>query len=131
MKVHDIMTRDAVSCQTDMNLSSAARVMLKSRVGTLPVVNSRGLVTDRDIAMATGTRQRHASDIAVHEAMSSRVRACLAYDDVTTALRLMEQARVRRLPVLDPIGHLVGILRLTTSCLTRSAKRTGSRRRTS
>jgi CBS domain-containing protein len=114
MKVYDIMTPDAVSCQTDMNLSSAARVMLKSRVGTLPVVNSRGLVTgmltDRDIAMATGIRQRHALDIAVHEAMSSRVRACLAYDDVTTALRLMEQARIRRLPVLDAIGHLVGIL---------------------
>lgn len=125
MKVHDIMTRDAVSCQTDMNLSSAARVMLKSRVGTLPVVNSRGLVTDRDIAMATGTRQRHASDIAVHEAMSSRVRACLAYDDVTTALRLMEQARVRRLPVLDPIGHLVGILSIDDIVLDAVGKENG------
>jgi CBS domain-containing protein len=129
MKLHDIMTRNAVSCQTDMNLSSAARVMLKSRVGTLPVVDSHGCVTgmltDRDIAMATGIRQRHASDIAVHEAMSSRVRGCLAYDDIGTALRLMEQARVRRLPVLDPIGHLVGILSIDDILLRAVGKKDG------
>ena len=114
MKVHDIMTRDAVSCQTDMDLASAARIMLKGRVGTLPVVDPHGCVTgmltDRDIAMVTGTRQLNAANIAVHEAMSCRVRGCLAYDDVTAALSLMEQARVRRLPVLDATGHLAGIL---------------------
>jgi Mg/Co/Ni transporter MgtE len=42
--------------------------------------------------------------------MSSRVRACLAHEDVLAALRLMEQGRIRRLPVLDPDGHLVGVL---------------------
>jgi hypothetical protein len=50
--VHDITTCDAVSCQTDMDLASAARIMLKGRVGTLPVVDSRrcvtGMLTDRD-----------------------------------------------------------------------------------
>jgi len=114
MKVHDIMTRDAVFCQTDMDLASAARIMLKARVGTLPVVSSlgrvTGMLTDRDIAMATGTRQLNASDIPVHEAMSGHVLACLAYDDVAAALGRMKQARVRRLPVLDATGHLVGIL---------------------
>jgi len=114
MKVHDIMTLDAVSCPMDMDLASAARLMLKAHVGTLPVVNSHGVVTgiltDRDIAMAVGTRPRQASEIAVHEAMSSRVRACLAHEDVLAALRLMEQGRIRRLPVLDPDGHLVGVL---------------------
>jgi CBS domain-containing protein len=112
MKVHDIMTRDAFSCHTDADLASAARIMLHGRVGTLPVVDSQGrvtgMLTDRDIAMATGTR--NASAIAVHEAMSGRVRACLAYDDVAAALGQMKEARIRRLPVLDPIGHLVGIV---------------------
>jgi len=114
MKVGDIMTHDAVSCQTDMDLASATRIMLQGRVGTLPVVASHrcvtGMLTDRDIAIATGIRQRNASDIAVHEAMSSRVRGCLAYDDVASALTQMQQARVRRLPVLDATGHLAGIL---------------------
>jgi CBS-domain-containing membrane protein len=114
MKVHDIMTRDAISCETDTDLASAARIMLKGRVGTLPVVDSHrcvtGMLTDRDIAMAAGTRRRNASDIAVHEVMNSRVRACLAYDDVTSALTQMQEARMRRLPVLDATGHLAGIL---------------------
>jgi CBS domain-containing protein len=114
MKVHEIMTRDAVSCHADTDLASAARIMLNQRVGTLPVVDSHGrvtgMLTDRDVAVATGTRQRNASEIAVHEAMSARVRACLAYDDVAAALGQMKEARIRRLPVLDPIGHLVGIV---------------------
>jgi CBS-domain-containing membrane protein len=114
MRVHDIMTGDALSCQTDSDLASAARIMLNGRVGTLPVVDARGhvtgMLTDRDIAMATGLRVRHASDIAVHEAMSGRVRGCQAYDDVAAALRLMQDARVRRLPVLDANGGLAGIL---------------------
>ena len=114
MKVHDIMTREAVSCQTDSDLASAARIMLTGRVGTLPVVDAHGhvvgMLTDRDIAMATGIRVRDASDIAVHEAMSCRVRGCLAYDDVAAALRQMQEGRVRRLPVLDANGRLAGVL---------------------
>jgi CBS-domain-containing membrane protein len=78
------------------------------------VINSHrvvaGMLTDRDIAMATAARSRKAFEVPVHEAMSSRVRACLAHEDVRAALRLMAEGRVRRLPVLDPDGHLVGIL---------------------
>jgi len=129
MKVHEIMTREAAWCHADLDLASAARIMLKARVGTLPVVNSHrlvtGMLTDRDIAMATGTRQRNASDIAAHEAMSCRVRACLPHDDVLAALRLMEQGRVRRLPVLDPIGHLVGILSIDDILLRAVGKQDG------
>jgi CBS domain-containing protein len=129
MNVHDIMTREAVSCQTDMNLSSAARIMLQAGVGSLPVVDAHGrvtgMLTDRDIAMATGLRQRHASDITVHEAMSARVCACLAYDEVAAALRLMEQARVRRLPVLDSLDRLVGIVSIDDILLRAVGSRNG------
>jgi CBS domain-containing protein len=114
MRVHEIMTREVVSCQADANLGQAARLMLEGRFGTLPVVDIHGkvagIITDRDIAMAAATRQRNASHIAVHEAMSSHVRGCLAYDEVDAALKLMEEAGVRRLPVLDATGHLAGML---------------------
>ena len=69
-----------------------------------------GIITDRDIAMAAATRQRNASHITVHEAMSPRVHSCFAHDDIGAALKQMEEARVRRLPVLDATGHLIGIL---------------------
>ena len=114
MNVQDVMTRGVVSCQTDADIGMAARLMLQGGFGTLPVVDAhgkvRGIITDRDIAMAAATRQRNASHIAVHEAMSPRVRGCFAHDDIGAALKQMEEARVRRLPVLDSTGHLTGIL---------------------
>ena len=114
MTVHDIMTREVVSCRADADIGAAARLMLQGGFGTLPVVDAHGkvtgIITDRDIAMAAATRQRNATHIAVHEAMSPRVRGCSAHDDIGAALKQMEEARVRRLPVLDSTGHLTGIL---------------------
>jgi len=114
MNVQEIMTRDAVSCHADTDLRRAAQSMFEGRFGTLPVVDAHrkvtGIITDRDIAMAVATRQRNASHIMVHEAMSSHVLGCLASDEVGTALRLMAEAGVRRLPVMDASGHLAGIL---------------------
>ena len=114
MKVGDIMTRKVVSCRKDADIGTAARLMLDGRFGTLPVVDAHGkvagIITDRDIAMAAATRQRNASHIAVHEAMSQKIRSCFAEDEVGVALKQMEAARVRRLPVLDATSHLTGIL---------------------
>jgi CBS domain-containing protein len=114
MKVRDIMTTNVVSCRKDTDLATAARLMLDKRFGTLPVVDEQGrvagIITDRDIALATATRQRNASHIAVHEAMSAHVKTCVANDDIGAALKIMEGRRVRRLPVLDVDGRLAGIL---------------------
>jgi CBS domain-containing protein len=110
----EIMTRNVVSCQKDADIATAARQMLNGHFGNLPVLDSHGqvarMITDRDIAMAAATRQRNASHIAVHEAMTGKVRSCFAMDEIGAALAQMEAARVRRLPVLDANGRLVGIL---------------------
>jgi CBS domain-containing protein len=114
MKVHDIMTRDVVTCRKDTDLMTAAKLMWQGRFGTLPVVEAHGrvvgILTDRDIAMAVATRQRNASHIAVYEAMSEKVRNCFADDEIGAALKQMEGGRVRRLPVLDSATNLAGIL---------------------
>jgi len=114
MRVHEIMAGDVVSCRAETDVGTAARSMFQGRFGTLPVVDVHGkvtgIITDRDIAMAVATRQRNASHVTVHEAMSAHVLGCLATDEVGAALRLMEDAGVRRLPVMDATGHLVGIL---------------------
>lgn len=114
MKVRDIMTSPVVSCRPDLDIATAAKLMLDGRFGTLPVVDARdriaGIITDRDIAMAAATRHRNASHITVHEAMSARVRTCFADDEVAAVLKQMEEARVRRLPVLDAQGRVAGIV---------------------
>jgi CBS domain-containing protein len=108
------MTKDAISCPVEADTRTAAKLMLQGRFGTLPVSDAHGkvvgVITDRDIAMAAAIRRRNPSNIGVHEAMSHHVRACLAVDEIGAALKQMENARVRRLPVLDATGHLTGIL---------------------
>jgi CBS domain-containing protein len=114
MKVREIMTRDVIACQKETDLGAAARLMLGGGCGMLPVTDARGrligIITDRDIAVAAATRQRNAAHIAVHEAMSSRVRSCYADDGVTDALKQMAEAGVRRLPVVTGDGRLAGIV---------------------
>jgi CBS domain-containing protein len=82
--------------------------------GILPVLNSDqkvvGVVTDRDICIALGTRNRLPSEIAVGEVASGNVFACREDDDIHTALATMAQGKVRRLPVISAEGTLRGIL---------------------
>ena len=114
MKVREIMTKDVVSCPKGTDVATAGRLMQQGHFGLIPVVDANGSVagvlTDRDIALAAATRHRDAWHIGVHEAMSPKVRSCFLDDDVSTALEQMENAHVRRLPVLDESTHLAGIL---------------------
>jgi CBS domain-containing protein len=114
MKVSDIMTAKPIWCRKDTDLGTAARMMLEGRLGSIPVVDEHGqlngILTDRDVAMAVALRRRQASNIAVHEAMAERVHTCSPDEDVRAALKRMATARVRRLPVVTPAQHLVGIL---------------------
>ena len=114
MKVGDVMTRAIVSCNKDADIGTAARLMSEGRFGALPVVDAHGglagIITDRDIAIAAGTRQRNAAHIGVHEAMSQKLHSCFEEDEVSAALKQMVTARVRRLPVLDATSKLTGIL---------------------
>jgi len=69
-----------------------------------------GVVTDRDICIALGTRNRVAGDITVRDVMSDRLFACSPDDDVHVALRTMQEGGVRRLPVIVENGTLVGVI---------------------
>jgi CBS domain-containing protein len=89
-------------------------MMWDSDCGALPVLNVQGqvlsMITDRDICMATATKNRPASDIIVWETVSGKVHTCHLSDDVHTALDTMKREKVRRLPVVDEDGVLQGIV---------------------
>jgi len=114
MKVRDVMTEPALSCTPDTSLSIAARRMEEADYGTLPVVDRDGrivgIITDRDICLAFAHSDRNATHITVHEVMTPTVSTTLTDDDLQTALATMKHARVRRLPVCDGTGRLVGII---------------------
>ena len=88
--------------------------MARNNCGTLPVLDSGheliGLVTDRDMCIALGTRNCRASDLAVREVAVKPVFTCGPNDDVHGALKTMRQHQVRRVPVVGEDGKLAGIL---------------------
>ncbi len=114
MNVRHVMRGRVPTCRADHNLAAVAATMWERSVGVVPVVDDRGravgMVTDRDIAIAVGTRHRMASDIAVGEVMSTDLASVGPDEDLNHALEQMRRRRVRRLPVLEDDGTLVGIL---------------------
>ena len=116
MKVRDIMTTDVRSCGPDASLTEAAMIMWENDCGAVPLINGAGqvagIITDRDICMALATKNRLASDITAGEVSAGRVRSCSPDADVSAALDVMRREQLRRLPVLDGDGVLVGIISL-------------------
>lgn len=125
MRVQDLMTQDVVSCSPETNLAVAAELMWNADCGVLPVIADgklRGILTDRDITIALGTRNRPASDIPVQEVAATGVEKCLPNVDVHAAMTQMRMARVHRLPVVNSEGEVQGILSINDIVLASDRK---------
>jgi CBS domain-containing protein len=113
MKVVDMMMGTPYFCRPETNLGSATEMMWTGNCGFLPVVGNEGkvvgVVTDRDICIALGTRGRPSGEVTVVDVMSQKVYSCGPDDDVRMALGTMRDGRVRRLPVISNKG-LVGVI---------------------
>jgi CBS domain-containing protein len=117
MIVKDMMTRGTISVRAEQSLADAAGLMWQYDCGALPVVqgdDSRlvGMITDRDICMATWSRGLAPASIFVSDAMSQNIVHCSEGDSIGRAEAIMQSNQVRRLPVLDSENRLVGILSL-------------------
>jgi CBS domain-containing protein len=114
MKVKELMKTPVATCQTDTNLCVAAELMWRNNCGFLPIVNEQGkvlgIVTDRDMFIALGTRNTLPANLTVREVATGTVYSCGADEDISAALELMRELKVHRLPVLDAARKLVGIL---------------------
>ena len=114
MKVKDQMIGTPYYCKPDDNLGSATELMWNGNCGFLPVLSDEGkvvgVITDRDICIALGTRNRLAAEVTVAEVMSGKLYFCEPEDDIHMALLTMGEAKVHRLPVIAQNGTLVGVL---------------------
>ena len=114
MTVLQIMTGCPKHCSPEMNLAQAAERLWSAGCGALPVLNSEGkaigIITDRDICIALGTRDKRASELTVAQVMSEKLYACHPDEEIHSALHTMRAHKVRRLPVVDNEGKLVGML---------------------
>ena len=116
MKVAELMVEEVTACSPDDALNRAAQIMWENDCGCVPVVDRAArlvaMLTDRDICMAAYTRGGMLKDIRVSAAMSSALFACRPDDDLLAAQKMMRERQVRRIPVSDETGRLVGILSL-------------------
>lgn len=110
------MSQPPFACRVDDTLNTAAHLMWEHDCGVMPVMGNDdrivGIVTDRDICMAAYTQGRPLHAIPVHAAMAKEVSTCRPDDSVEDAEHLMGEKQIRRLPVLDNAGQLVGMLSL-------------------
>lgn len=117
MRVKELMTHSVATCRSSDTLNEAAKIMWEADCGCVPVIDDDrqpvGMITDRDICMATYTQGKPPSAIRLPSAMSSTVITCRADDSLAVAEETMRRHRLRRLPVVDTSGAVVGILSLT------------------
>ena len=113
MKISSLMTPEPVTCLPSTNLSEAAALMLQGDCGILPVVEAgrlRGVVTDRDLFIALGTRDQRPSTVTVGNVMRGPLFTCRPDDDVEAVLAIMKEHAIRRLPVEGFGGTVIGIV---------------------
>ena len=112
MQAKDIMTPSPACCSPTDTLQAVATIMRDNDCGAIPVVDGGkvvGIVTDRDLAVraiASGLN----SDTTVDGVLTRDPRCCQATDDMRDVQRVMADNQVRRVPIVDAAGKVVGIV---------------------
>ncbi len=133
MRVETLMSKQVTACSPGDSLEQVANVMWNNDCGCLPVCASVdggapqpvGMITDRDICMCGMFQHKPLSELHVADAMSKGIVSCGPGDSLDRAESLMREARIRRLPVLDAAGALIGLI--TLADIAREAARERSR----
>jgi CBS domain-containing protein len=111
--IRDIMTPNPRTVESGGSVVEAARIMRDEDVGIVPVVEGDrlvGTVTDRDIAIRVVAEGRNSESTTTGEIASRELVTIDPQQDLDEALRLMARHQVRRLPVVEEDGRLVGVL---------------------
>jgi len=111
--IRKVMTSNPSTIEPDKNVVEAARIMKQEDAGVVPVTeNGRltGMVTDRDIAIRVVAEGMDPQSTVIREVASKDLVTIDPDQDLDEALRLMAKHKVRRLPVVEEDGRLVGVL---------------------
>jgi len=113
MLVRQCMQKNVITCLPSATIQEVARKMAEQNIGSVLLVDEagklKGILTDRDIALAVAAEGREARATRASEIMTSNPQFTEIDADLEAALRLMNKVHARRLPVTDK-GKLVGII---------------------
>jgi CBS domain-containing protein len=124
LTVSDFMTRNVTTIIENETMRQACKLMYQDNIGSIVIIKKdtvdqagtttkeipRGMVTERDIARMVGFSAKFFADMPVSEVMSKPLITVNPNTSVKDALSLMEQKDIRRLPVIDEKGQMVGII---------------------
>jgi CBS domain-containing protein len=115
MKIKDIMTKDPATVTPNATVREAARLMQREDTGILPVVEEGskkllGVITDRDIAIRVAAEGRDVNTPVSDVMTTGRLVTLQPGADVEDAMEKMADEQVRRIPLVDDRGMLVGIV---------------------
>jgi CBS domain-containing protein len=115
MKIREMMTRETRSVSPDTPVIEVAGLMRLHDIGVVPVVEKHrvvGMLTDRDIVVQVVADGDDPRSTQVRDVMTAGSICVNENQSVDEAVALMQKYQVRRLPVVDPAGELVGIVSL-------------------
>jgi len=114
MRAGDLMSRNAITVHPEDRVGYSARLMRDYDFGSLPVVDREGrligVLTDRDITMRLVANEADTQNTIVADCMTDGAFACHADDPVRECLRQMSRHRIRRLPIINDWGQVIGIV---------------------
>ena len=114
--VADVMSTNPKTVRSDANIREVADIMLQEDVGMVPVVENDGrlygIVTDRDIVVRGLVTGRSLDTCRARDVATTNLEVASPNDSLSAVIDLMGRERIRRVPVLDPNDHLVGIVAL-------------------
>lgn len=114
MTLSDVMTKNPKTCALTDFVQQAAQLMKSEDVGPIPIVGDNGklegIITDRDIVLNVVAEGLDPKTTKLADVMSTDLITCTTDGDIEETLNLMEDNQIRRIPVVDASGRLVGII---------------------
>ena len=132
MSVATVMTENPACCTPNSSLTEVARLMVENDCGEIPVVEDMmsrklaGVITDRDIATRVVAAGRNTADAKASDCMTTPAIAVTADTSLEDCCEVMESAKIRRVPVIDDRGGVIGIVSLADVVRSASASTTQS-----
>jgi CBS domain-containing membrane protein len=129
--VKDVMTKNVITIKQDADIHEAARILSENRISGMPVVDENdhviGIISEADILMLAGMKKEHTfKDIVRHllgepvpvRKSGDRVKDVMSFppitskadDDIVGAANVLDEKRIKRLPVVEGDGRLIGII---------------------
>lgn len=116
MNVKDVMTASPACCAAETSLREVAQLMVDNDCGEIPVIESKetkrpvGVVTDRDIVCRTLAQGKNPLDLTAGDCMSTPCVTVTESMTIEECSRVMEENKIRRVPVVDKDGACCGIV---------------------